>query len=74
MLGEAMDAMSSDATREEFAKRVEVSMAAGLVDFKAMVNLNNNTSTRELMWTVANALRCKQDRELKPAFSIEPRA
>ena len=46
-------------TRREFEKQLDVARHHGLVDCKAMVNANGNTTTLELTWTLANALRLR---------------
>lgn len=78
-MGEDMSLMAAsstqvDATRDEFDRQFARCEADGLVDFKAMVNLNNDTITRELMWTAANALRLLHEGNLRPYAIVQPRS
>lgn len=56
--------------RTEFRNRLENLKKEGLVDFKAEVDVNNNTSVRDLVVVYNNFLRLREEGELKPAINI----
>jgi hypothetical protein len=57
MFGEEMVMKVDDPTLAEFRSQVAMLQADGLVDIKAMVSPSGDSSTRDIMWAFANALR-----------------